>query len=326
MIFTLVPGDEYREAKACMSSILSSEVPVNIGEMTTDGDSNAYKGARDAQIQITGKPMARMADVIHLTKSMRNKIKKMNFSRQMFNAPNQKEYKFLRGRFAKEIAHRVFVEFKIAATSRATTEKQPPRLFDSIKNIKSAIIKCYSGKCGQYCRKFSLACNGKPPNDCWKKDFWPSTKGSCIIKGQDRQLLLQCLNMRLGKIAVRKTRACATTNKLEALHRAINASNPKDVTFRRNAKARKLSAAARLNDGRANSALEKALSVGAPINPEIKIIKPLQQLQQKALYDQQRQTSQNYKRSRYRRKIEKYRNYDAKRQRRVTYSTDVLEK
>ena len=132
--------------------------------------------------------------------------------------------------------------------------------------------------------------------------------------------------MRLGKIAVRKTRACATTNKLEALHRAINASNPKDVTFRRNAKARKLSAAARLNDGRANSALEKALSVGAPINPEIKIIKPLQQLQQKVLYDQQRQTSQNYKRSRYRRKIEKYRNYDAKRERRVTYSTDVLEK
>ena len=82
----------------------------------------------------------------------------------------------------------------------------------------------------------------------------------------------------------------------------------------------------KLNDGHANSALEKALSFGAPLNPEIKIIKPLKQLQQKALYDQQRQTSQNYKRSRYWRKIEKYRTYDDKRERRVTYSTNVLKK
>ena len=96
MIFTLVPGDEYREGKVCMSSILSSERPVNIGEMTTDRDSDAYKRARDAQLQITVKPMARMADVIHLTKLMQNKLKKMNFSQQMFNVPNQKEYKFLR--------------------------------------------------------------------------------------------------------------------------------------------------------------------------------------------------------------------------------------
>ena len=43
MIFTLVPGDEHREAKVCMSSILSSEVPVSIREMTSDRDSNAYK-------------------------------------------------------------------------------------------------------------------------------------------------------------------------------------------------------------------------------------------------------------------------------------------
>ena len=50
-IFTLVPGDEYKEAKVCMSSILSSEVPVSIGEMTTDRDSNAYKRARDAKLQ-----------------------------------------------------------------------------------------------------------------------------------------------------------------------------------------------------------------------------------------------------------------------------------
>ena len=43
----------------------------------------------------------------------------------MFNVPNQKEYKFLRGRFSKEISHQVFVEFKIAVTSHTTAEKQP---------------------------------------------------------------------------------------------------------------------------------------------------------------------------------------------------------
>ena len=40
-------------------------------------------------------------------------------------------------------------------------------------------------------------------------------------------------------------------NKLEALNRGIDDSHPKDVTFGRNAIARKLSAVARLNDGRA---------------------------------------------------------------------------
>ena len=42
--------------------------------MTTDGDSNAFKGARDAQLESTGIPMERMADVIHLTKCMHSLI------------------------------------------------------------------------------------------------------------------------------------------------------------------------------------------------------------------------------------------------------------
>ena len=113
----------------------------------------------------------------------------------------------------------------------------------------------------------------------------PPNKSSFYIKGEDRKLLLQCLNIRLGKNAVRQTRASATTNKLEALHRAINVSNPKDVTFRRNAKARKLSAAARLNDGGADSAIEKAAAVGAPFHPSAKVLRSLKRLQEKSEYD-----------------------------------------
>ena len=129
-----------------------------------------------------------------------------------------------------------------------------------------------------------------------------------------------------AKKAVRHTRASTTTNKLEALHRAINASNPKDVTFRRNAKARKLSAAARLNDGRANSAIEKAAAVGAPFHPSPKVLRSLKRLQEKSAYDRQRQRASKYKSSRYRRKIEKYKKYDRKREDALTYSTDILEK
>ena len=40
--------------------ILHGQVFVmTIGNVTTDGDSNAFKGTRDAQIQMTGKPMER---------------------------------------------------------------------------------------------------------------------------------------------------------------------------------------------------------------------------------------------------------------------------
>ena len=45
--------------------------------------------------------------------------------------------------------------------------------------------------------------------------------------------------------------------------------------------------------------LAKAVFFGEPINPEIKIINMLKLLLQKALYDQQQQTSQSYKSSRY---------------------------
>ena len=46
-----------------MSFLLSSEVPVNKGGITTDCDCNAYKGHRDAQLQITGKTIT---DVIQV--------------------------------------------------------------------------------------------------------------------------------------------------------------------------------------------------------------------------------------------------------------------
>ena len=48
-----------------MASILSSEVPVNKGGITTDCDSNLYNGHRDAQLQITGKTIT---DVIPANK------------------------------------------------------------------------------------------------------------------------------------------------------------------------------------------------------------------------------------------------------------------
>ena len=321
----LFAGDEYREAKACMSSILSSDSPVIIGNMTTDGDSNAFKGARDAQLECTGKPMERMADVIHLTKCMRNKIKKANFTLQMFKSCSQKEHKFLQGRLAKDLSHRVLVELK-CIPSRATCDNKNNSLFKKCAKLKNAIVDCYSGKCGKSCERYSWVCKGQKSKDCWKKDFLPPNKSSFYIKGEDRKLLLQCLNIRLSKIAVRQTRASATTNKLEALHRAINVSNPKDVTFRRNAKARKLSAAARLNDGHANSAIEKAAAVGAPFHPNAKVLRSLKRLQENSEYDKRRQDTAKYRSSRYRRKIEKYKKYDSKRNSTVTYSTDILNK
>ena len=159
-----------------MSSILSSDSPVIIGNMTTDGDSNAFKGTRDARLEGTGIPMERMADVIHLTKCMRNKIKKANFSVQMFKTSNQKERKFLQRRFAKDISHRVLVEFK-HMSSRATCEDKLTGLFQTCAKVKNAIIDCYSGKCGKSCERFCLACNGQQSKECWKKDFFATKQG-----------------------------------------------------------------------------------------------------------------------------------------------------
>lgn len=69
--------------------------------MTTDGDSKAFKGARAAQLAITGKPMSRMADVVHLTKTMRNKIKRTEFSQNMFSGHTKRDRAYIQKRFAK---------------------------------------------------------------------------------------------------------------------------------------------------------------------------------------------------------------------------------
>ena len=137
---------------------------------------------------------------------------------------------------------------------------------------------------------------------------------------------MQCLDVRLGKQAIEKTRFNADTNKLEACHRAYNVSNPKDVTYRRNAKGRKFSAAARLNDGRANSALEKAAAHGAPHKQNTKVVHTLKQFQDKNDYDKSRQNTPKYKTKRYQLKLEKFKAYDEKRQNMRSYSTDVLDK
>ena len=179
----LFAGDEYREAKACMSSILSSDSPVIIGNMTTDGDSNAFKGARDAQLECTGKPMERMADVIHLTKCMRNKIKKANFTPQMFKSCSQKEQKFLQGRLAKDLSHRVLVEFKCIA-SRATCDNKHNSLFKKCAKLKNAIVDCYSANVESHVRGIPGFARDRNQRTVGRRTFCHQTSLAFTLRGK----------------------------------------------------------------------------------------------------------------------------------------------
>ena len=95
-----------------MASILTGDNPVTINNMTTDGDSHGFMGARDAQLQRCDRQMERSADVIHLTKTMKRKIKNADFSERMFPARTKKERKYIQNRFSKDIGARVHTEYK----------------------------------------------------------------------------------------------------------------------------------------------------------------------------------------------------------------------
>ena len=96
--------------------------------------------------------MKRMADVIHLTKCMLNKTKKANFTQQMFKSCSQKEQKFLQGKLAKDLSHRVLVEFK-CISSQGTFDNKHNSLFKKCAKLKNSIVDCYSGKCGKSCKR-----------------------------------------------------------------------------------------------------------------------------------------------------------------------------
>ena len=318
-----VIGDERREAYRLMSTILQSDQPVRVDKLTTDGDSQAHKGVSAANSDYDKTAVTeRLADTTHLSKRLYAKLKSTNFSEHMFIGNTKKRRTYIQGRFARDICNRVNLElanvFNICNGN-----------VDTIKMLTSGIVtsilQCYSGKCRETCADNSFTCSGKPPFN-WKMDFIPADAKYFDMTNNDKLLVKNAiLSYRLGDDMIEKTRLNSNTNKIESINRAYNTSNPKDSTYLRNAKARKMSAAFRINEGTANSNLEKMAALGASLHPHTKAVRALKNVQDRKTYHKRRQASQQYKHARFVRRVINFNKYDEIHDPRDSYQKGLLD-
>ena len=100
----------------------------------------------------------------------------------------------------------------------------------------------------------------------------------------DRQVLKSILEMKLSLAALREMKNNTSTNKTEAVNRAMTASLPKNVTYSRNALPRAASAVHRLNNKLTKYVLSKLNCVGSPLQTGSKAVTALKQMEKECHY------------------------------------------
>lgn len=314
---TAVIGDEGLYVGKLMSAMLIDKSPTAVSYATTDGDSRSFSSASKTQTKLTGIPMQNLKDIRHLNKSLRKKITNSRFSQHMFPGRTKDRREFTKRRFILDIIKRINIEFDKAMIA---CDGNIQELTQKLLLAREAIISCYSGDC-TLCTQHSFVCN-KVGKKIWARPFMPMNGKEICMDETDKRTLRLCINVRLSKQSIEKTRFNSSTQKNEAIHRAYLKSNPKAVLFKRMFPARVKSAAHRVNRGIGNSMAEKLAAVGAPILPGSKTAQILLKMQMRELRHKKRQKSAYY---RYRRTLligKRFMAYDTSREA-GTYKKDI---
>ena len=199
---------------------------IAISSVTTDGDSNIFKGFtevyKDGNIE-------RLNDPSHCARNLKRAIRKIDFSRQMFGG-GKRTRNGLRSIFAENLRRRYLAELS-GAKKKHANKKSDRQLKDAItadlKRTPSAIIKCYQGN-HKLCNRYSFACfkYGKklPKNE------------KLSMTETDEKLLETAILKYLSPKAIAHTYKNTSTQSNEALNRVFSKTNPKVVTSTRNFK------------------------------------------------------------------------------------------
>lgn len=109
--------------------------------------------------------------------------------------------------------------------------------------------------------------------------FLPEGFGLTCTDG-DKEKLVRLIEYRLGQKVLEKTKHLLTTQKCEAVNRAISSTTPKNKTFSRNFAARVHCAVNAVNRGIGDSILSQTEFVGAPVTPGTRVTRGLLRRQQ----------------------------------------------
>ena len=231
---TDVIGDEFRAAEQCVTGMVEKDSQkINIGYLTTDGDSRACDGAQAAQSKYSSTIIENLRDTRHFSQSHKKAIRKVKFSARMFPGPTKADKEKQHRQFAIDIKSRCHREYNKAHKKLAGDMK---KLVNKLSYTADAIVDCVDRKCGDKCRKHSFICSGGKKN-YWKTSYLPPSTKICMTS-EDRDKLREVVMKRLGLDAIRKTRLNTNTQKTEAAHRGNSKTNPKNITWYRHFKSR----------------------------------------------------------------------------------------
>lgn len=279
-----VIGDEQRNVSIAYRDILKSDL--KISAITTDGDSKSAIAIESINKEIGVRNTKMLRDPGHLKKNHQKYIKRQEFSSEMFSAHLKVDKDRQKRDFARDIARRCNAEMAAAVQKFQRNAKD---IKMHMKDTIEAIITCHGGNCCELCKKHSLVCT---PSKKWQHTV------EVTMTRKDKGLLRHCLEYRLGPDCIAKTDMGTSTQKSEAVNRAIRRSLAKNVLYKRNAVGRMHSAIHRLNNCIGVSLATQLKRVGADVTKCERMLIALKSLQSQVKYDQFRQKTIAYKQRR----------------------------
>lgn len=294
-------GREDLAAEEICQDFLSDPEPTYIGQITTDGDSAAYRGVQRAMGE-HGQTVEALRDTRHLAQSQKKAVDNAKFSDRMFPGRTANDRNSTKRKFSVDFMKRCTAEYEQAIKKhQGDTEK----LVNVLSHALDAIVNCYSGKCGSTCASHSLVCRGLPEN-CWPKEYLPPHARKLQPTEEDQDTLRHLVNYRFSRNTLTSTRYGTNTQKSEAVHMGYSKSNPKSVTCSASFEPQIFSAVHRMNHGPGTSTAVKCAALGAPLPPNTRVTRQLEKRQKMHQHNKLRQKSVLHRTKRHARVIEKF--------------------
>ena len=237
-------GSERRWARESLTNLKNRGI--HVSTITTDPDTSVFLAAGDLfKTSVTKTEPNHQIDTRHVQSNQRKFTKSIDFSNKMFNSQNKTEAKVIQGRFANDLAARCHAEHSLSIKNYGG---DVAKVNTHMANIPKTISACYTGS-HSLCRLHSLACRGLKTNNWVLKSAYLSNPFKITPNTTDSEKLDKCILYRLGKPMLKKTERLLTTQKCEAVNRAIGVTAPKNITFSRNHESRVHAAIRGINSG-----------------------------------------------------------------------------
>ena len=299
-------GNEEAMAQECIEGILQHGIEV--GELTTDGDSAAYRAAE--QLYASGKMKCRpvhFLDTRHLSDNQRKKIKCTEFSPSFFTAATKKQKESLQARFALDLSKRCVAEFQTAMNVFSADITKVKR---AMSYTTHCLVKCYQGD-HRDCTKRSFVCKGTKSNNWVSRSTYMPKSFNCVTcTDSDEEKLHQCIIYRLSQAMIEKTKKNRNTQKVEAVNRSLRRSLPRNVTYPTSMEGRVHAAVHSVNNRPGSSIAKLCQKVGCSIKANTRVSRGLLRVNKDTDRSKNYNSSQKAKVQRVRKRIKMNYVYD----------------